>query len=178
VNAHGNVVRLVDREGQLVGEGCPGCVEHSKTIGKLSRKISELENGKAEKIHPLDKQIMDVCVFHKQLLSPTWKIVRNKGAYNDVKTCLAYVDAETGRPAYTPRHLKAASVGMSMDEWCREQDVKSASWLFSDVDAGQRDPVQARLRGVGVGDRRRARPRRVRTVGRSVFSLRAVADPA
>jgi hypothetical protein len=100
----------------------------------MARTITQLENEKAEKVHPLDKQIMAVCTFHKQLLSPTWKILRNRGAYNDVKACLGFTDAETGQPAYTPLHLKAASVGMSMDDWCRREGVRSASWLFSDVD--------------------------------------------
>jgi hypothetical protein len=131
---HGNVVRLVNREGELVGEACPGCIQGAKERAQLARKITQLENEKAEKVHPLDKDIMAVCTFHKQLLSPTWKILRNRGAYNDVKACLGFTDAETGQPAYTPLHLKAASVGMSMDDWCRREGVRSASWLFSDVD--------------------------------------------
>jgi hypothetical protein len=55
---HGNVVRLVNREGELVGEACPGCIQGAKERAQLARKITQLENEKAEKVHPLDKDIM------------------------------------------------------------------------------------------------------------------------
>lgn len=126
-------LRLVDGHGEMVGEQCGACAEKDVRLGQLRRKISELENeaeARVERRHPLDAQIMEVCVFHKRLLSPRWTIVRNKGAYKDVGDRLRDTDAETGQPAFTVLHLRAASVGMSMCEWTRGRGIKSASWLF------------------------------------------------
>jgi hypothetical protein len=128
--AHLHVVR---EGGEVAAEDvCLGCVELSKKIAHLSGELTKLRNQQeqVERRDPLDGQVLEVCVFHKQLLSPTWKIVRKKGAYNDVRDRLRDVDAETGGPAFTPLHLKAASVGLSINDWARGRSIKSASWLF------------------------------------------------
>ena len=125
-------LKLVDTTTGEATDACLACVEKDRRLAQLSRKVTELQNlaDKIERRHPLDAQIMEVCLFHKQLLSPTWKIVRMRGAYKDVGDRLRDIDAETGEPAWTPLHLRAASVGMSMSEWCRQRGIRSASWLF------------------------------------------------
>lgn len=126
-------LRLIDGEGELIGEHCLACVEKDKRLAQLARENTLLRNEaetKIERRHPLDAQIMEVCLFHKSLLSPTWKIVRNRGAYKDVGDRLRDIDAETGEPAFTPTHLRAASVGMSICDWTRSRGLRSASWLF------------------------------------------------
>lgn len=126
-------VRLISDHGELVGEDvCLGCVELSKKIAHLSGELTKLRNEqeRAERRDPLDGQVMEVCTFHKRLLSPTWKIVRKKGAYKDVRDRLMDLDAETGQPAFTVRHLQAATVGLSICEWTRQRKIRSASWLF------------------------------------------------
>ena len=126
-------LHLVDSQtGQVDETVCLGCVELSKKVAHLAGELTKLRNQQleVERRHPLDAQIMDVCTFHKRLLSPNWKIVRNKGAYKDVGDRLRDIDAETGQPAFSVLHLRAASVGMSMSEWCRSRKIRSASWLF------------------------------------------------
>lgn len=137
--ARTNVVRLVDREGQLVGEGCQGCVRHSKTIASLEGELTKLRNEEDERLGlaPDAGRIMEVLRFHKQMLAPHAKIVRGKAAWKAVKEILAATDAETNRPAFTVLHCKAAIVGLSLSAWHREHKKTSAAFLFSDPDRVQ-----------------------------------------
>jgi hypothetical protein len=136
---HGNVVRLVDREGQLVGEGCSGCLELAKKISVMAGKITRLENEQTERLGlaadaPL---IMDVLQHHKRVLSPRSRIVRGGPAWKNVKARLLDVDAETEKPAFTVLHLKAAIVGLSMSDWHRQRGKVQAAWLFENPDRVQ-----------------------------------------
>jgi hypothetical protein len=133
VNARPTLHLVTEHAGEVAAEDvCLGCVELSKKIAHLSGELTKLRNQQeqVERRDPLDAQIMDVCLFHKRLLSPGWKVVRKRGAYKDVRDRLMDVDAETGRPAFTPLYLKAATVGMSISPWVRDRGIRSASWLF------------------------------------------------
>ncbi len=139
MNARPNL-HLVDTASGVAEEACPGCQRLLKTVATMERENTRLRNAEQERLGlaPDAPQIMEVLVFHKQLLSPRWKIVRGKAAWKAVKERLSEIDAETERPAFTVLHLKAASVGVSMDDWNRRERLTSAAWLFAEPDRVQR----------------------------------------
>jgi hypothetical protein len=121
-------------------DACSGCQALLEKVSALKAENTRLKNAEEERLGlaPDAGRIMEVLTFHKRLLSPRWKIVRGKAAWKAVKERLADMDGETNLPAFTVLHLKAASVGVSMDEWNRREKLTSAAWLFAEPDRVQR----------------------------------------
>jgi hypothetical protein len=125
--------------GEVVEEHvCQGCVQHSKTIATLSRKVTTLEKERDEATDrlPDSKVVLDILQFHKQLF-PRSRIADGKSpAKTAVRELLKKTEA--GEPMFTPQHLKAAALGL---KWSREGDKASrphgAAWLYADEDRTQ-----------------------------------------
>jgi uncharacterized small protein (DUF1192 family) len=123
--------------GEVDTEACAGCVELSKRIAVMAGKITRLENEEQERLGTAAdaSQIMEVLRFHKQLHGGN--IYRGKAAWKAVKARFADVDAETDEPAFTVLHLRAASMGLKLDEFFGPKRM-GAAWLFHDPDRVQK----------------------------------------
>lgn len=81
-------------------------------IKKLRR-----ENAQLMGVEPAHKKIMDVLQFAMPLLVPNGRIVVAGPRWKNVRARLKDRDAETQVLLFTPLHLKAAAVGVTMSEF-------------------------------------------------------------
>jgi hypothetical protein len=116
---------------------CPNCVELGKELAKKARENTRLRNEEAERLGKASdsKQILDVLTYHKTLHGG--RIYRGKAAWKAVKAMFAVVDAETDRPAFTVDHLRAASLGLKLDDYFGPKRM-GAAWLYADPDRVQK----------------------------------------
>lgn len=130
-------LRLIDGHGEYVGEACHACIAKDEKLAAQSRELTRLRNEETERLGLAAdaSSIMVVLTFHKKLFGG--KIVRGKAAWKNVKARFADIDAETGEPAFTVRHLNAASLGLSLSKWHRQHKKTGAAWLFEDPDRVQ-----------------------------------------
>lgn len=112
-------LRIVDSEGQLVGEDCPHCRDTELALrverGKNTRLKNELAQAMA--VEPIHEQIVEVLSFWRRTLAPNASIVEGSDNWKAVRARLREKDAETHEQRFDVLRLKAAVVGISLSEW-------------------------------------------------------------
>jgi len=89
-------LRLIDGQGEMVGEACPGCIRKDKELNRTYRKIEELRAAEQERLGLAAdaKTIRDVLQHHKKLF-PDTRIITGKKAWKCVRDRLADVKQPT-----------------------------------------------------------------------------------
>jgi hypothetical protein len=131
-------VRLISDHGELVGEGCAGCLELTKELTKYARENTRLKNAEAERLGLAADAptIRDILQHHKRLF-PGTKIITGKAAWKAVRARLADVD-ENGDRAFTLIALKAAAMGLKLGRTGEFADrPHGAAWLYGDEERVQ-----------------------------------------
>lgn len=135
---------VVNQETGEVSEGCPECADKDDQIEGLKTRVASLagtntrikrEHAELDAVAPNRDEILEVMAYWRVTICPGAKVTASSKGWRTVKARLAEPDEETGRQ-FTVLELKAAVVGMTLDQWHMDGNHRHRRYLenaFSDA---------------------------------------------
>lgn len=87
------------------------------------------ENAALRAIEPDHDDILGVMTFWRSRLVPGASVTTSAKGWKTVRKLLREVDEESGKPRFTPLHLKAAVAGMALDEYTMDRRYRHRRYL-------------------------------------------------
>jgi len=112
-------LRLVDTITGEVQDTCGHCTELERDLRVKRGQITKLknENRRLAGLEPEADKVLEVLTYWRDTVRPRASIIIGSDSWKAVKARLTDTDVTTGQPAFTVLSLKAAVVGLTLDEW-------------------------------------------------------------